>query len=385
MDYRKIKQLFYTYAFFDDFILIYPLYAVMFADKGLNPAQISSLFIVWSITTFILEVPSGSVADKYPRKNVLLFATAIRALAFASWLFIPNYFGYLLGFLLWGINSAFSSGTEEALVYDEMKRVNQTGGYAKVTGTMQSLRLISMILGGFVASAFARSGYGILLGLSVTSILLAAIPIYLLPKARAIKSTEETRYWDYLKEGVGLVRRNTKLLFIIGFAAIVVGLSAADEYYDLFFREKGFSNSWIAFLIGIVCLFGAIGSAIAYKLQDKRIPLTASMFLGAVLLVAATLVPPVLSPVLIGLYAGYICIVGVLFDAYAQREILDKNRATMTSVKSLVTEVFVLISFGLFAVTSQIRSYTFGFQATAFVVTIMAAAYRLLRVKYEPS
>lgn len=57
MSVNKIKSLFYTFSFFDEFILIYPLYAVMFADKGLSATQISTLFIVWSLTSFLLEVP----------------------------------------------------------------------------------------------------------------------------------------------------------------------------------------------------------------------------------------------------------------------------------------------------------------------------------------
>lgn len=91
MSLAKVKTLFYAYAFFNACILIYPLYAVMFADKGLNPSQISLLFIVWSATAFVLEVPSGAIADKFSRKRVLIIAGVFQAAAFADWLIRPDF------------------------------------------------------------------------------------------------------------------------------------------------------------------------------------------------------------------------------------------------------------------------------------------------------
>jgi MFS family permease len=270
MNYKKIRNLFYTFAFFDEFILIYPLYAIMFADRGLSPAQISSLFIVWSLTAFLLEVPSGSVADKYSRKNVLFFATLIRAFGFLIWLLLPSYWGFLLGFVLWGISSAFTSGTLEALVYDELKRVGKTSAYTKVVGRIEALAISGTILGGFAAALLADYGYEPVLVLSIAAVLLSSIPVYLLPKANPVESTGEVKYLDYLREGVEIVLKNTKLLFIIIFAAIMTGLGAVDEYYNLFFDEKGFSNQWIAIAISIVFLFGAAGSMLAYKLAEKK-------------------------------------------------------------------------------------------------------------------
>jgi hypothetical protein len=39
---------------------MYAVYALLFADHGMSVGQISSLFVVWSSTSFLLEVPSGA-------------------------------------------------------------------------------------------------------------------------------------------------------------------------------------------------------------------------------------------------------------------------------------------------------------------------------------
>ena len=96
----------YAYVFAQDFILIYPLSAMMFVERGLTPAQLGFALMAWSVTGFLLEAPSGVIADRVPRKYVLAAAQLIRAAGFAVWWFIPGFWGALTGFLLWGVKSA---------------------------------------------------------------------------------------------------------------------------------------------------------------------------------------------------------------------------------------------------------------------------------------
>lgn len=378
----KIKNLFYAFAFFEEFVLIYPLYAVMFADQGLNAAQISSLFIVWSVTGFLLEVPSGSIADRFPRKNVLVVAQLLQLVAFAFWLFMPSYAGFLIGFLLWGVNGALVSGTKEALVYDELKRVNASKDYTKVIGRMETIGLTATIAAGFGAAALARTGYEFILLLSLAAIVISALIALSIPRARRAESTGETRYWDYLFMGVKLALRRRKVLFIIAFMAIVTGLGAIDEYYTLLFNEQGLSNTMIALWIGVIYAFGAASSFFAYKLEEKRIPSVISLLVWAGVLFAATVLPPSLGPLAIGLHVAFVYLIRVLFNTYLQREIDDKTRATATSVGGFLAELGALITFVLFAVVAQRHDYTLAFQYAAGLVVIAAILYGLLHRRY---
>src|SRR4051812_12428756 len=116
----RLRRKLYFFSFFDELILIYPLYTLMFQAHGLTGAQISSLLIVLSATIFVLQVPAGSVADIFSRRFVLTAAVMVRALAFTCWLLFPNYIGFLVGFVLWGVKRAFVSGTMESFVFDEL-------------------------------------------------------------------------------------------------------------------------------------------------------------------------------------------------------------------------------------------------------------------------
>jgi MFS family permease len=382
MTIAKITKLFYAYTFFKAFILIYPLYAVMFVDNGLDAAQISLLFIVWSAVAFVLEVPSGAIADKFSRKYVLMIAMLFQAVAFMCWLMLPSFWGFLVGFVLWGINSALTSGTEEALVYDELKRAKLEKQYTKVTGRMGSLDLLGTIGAGFVAAALAHYGYAPLLLLSIGGVLISVGILAFLPRARAIEPTGETKYWSYLSEGVRLVLRNRKILFLLIFMGIVTGLGAVDEYYDLLFNEQGMNNSMIALWMGVVFSFGAVGSLLADRLEGKHFPLTTGMIIWAGMLLLAAVLPAPYSPIIIGLYVGIFYVVKVLFNSYLQHALTDRNRATATSVGGLLAEVGALISFVIFAIVAGAHTYAAGFQVMAVVIAVAGVLYGVLHRRY---
>ena len=61
----------YAFKFFDSFILIFPLYTVMFVDAGLKPVEITVCLTAWSVTNFVLQVPSGVIADRWSRRQIL--------------------------------------------------------------------------------------------------------------------------------------------------------------------------------------------------------------------------------------------------------------------------------------------------------------------------
>src|SRR5271170_3723768 len=88
---------------------------------GLKPVEITVCLTAWSVTNFVLQVPSGVIADRWSRRQILAWSQLVRGLGFVAWLLYPHFWGIFAGLQLWGIKSAFTSGTFEALLYDERK------------------------------------------------------------------------------------------------------------------------------------------------------------------------------------------------------------------------------------------------------------------------
>ncbi|MEV0334769.1 MFS transporter [Nocardia sp. NPDC050717] len=165
-----------------DLLPIYALYGVLFADHGLNTAQISLLLALWSVTAFVLEVPSGAWADTVSRRALLILSCLLQVACFVVWMLAPSFAGFGIGFVLWGIAGALASGTFEALIYDDLVARGEPSAYARIMGwtrAAQESTVLFAILAG--APLFALGGYALVgwvsVGVGVLHILTAvALP-----------------------------------------------------------------------------------------------------------------------------------------------------------------------------------------------------------------
>lgn len=182
----------YGFVFLNDFVLIYPLYAVMFTDHGLSPAEVAAIMAVWSGTVFLLEIPSGVLADKMSRRHLMAFGQISRAIGYSLWLFFPGFWGYLGGFLLWGVKSAVTHGTFEAWFYDELKARGEATRFARCYAHARAISFGAILAASGGASLAILLGYKFVLAVSIGAGFVAAVFVLTLPAApRSEKESEE--------------------------------------------------------------------------------------------------------------------------------------------------------------------------------------------------
>ena len=105
----------------------YPIFAIFFIDLGLSREQFLTLNAVWAATIFLLEVPSGALADTIGRRKLLIAAGIMMILEMALLLFAPQNGGWILFImafanrLLSGASEASASVADQALAYDTLK------------------------------------------------------------------------------------------------------------------------------------------------------------------------------------------------------------------------------------------------------------------------
>ncbi|MEV0058246.1 MFS transporter [Nocardia sp. NPDC050718] len=165
-----------------DLLPIYALYGVLFADHGLSTAQISLLLALWSITAFLLEVPSGAWADTVSRRALLVLSCLLQAACFALWMLAPSFLGFALGFVIWGIASSLESGTFEALIYDDLVARGEPSAYARIMGWARGAQETTVLAAILVAAPlFALGGYPLVGWVSVGIALLHTLTAVALP------------------------------------------------------------------------------------------------------------------------------------------------------------------------------------------------------------
>ncbi|NUS51503.1 MAG: MFS transporter, partial [Nocardioidaceae bacterium] len=165
-----------------DLVPLYAVYALLFRDHGLSVAQTSSLFVLWSVTSFVLEVPSGAWADLVDRRRLLVASALVYALGFGAWTVGSGYAAYALGFVLWGLSGAMMSGTFESAVYDEMVARGTDDDYPRLIGWAESAAMVANLLATLSAAPlFAWGGYALVGWTSVAVALVQALLAATLP------------------------------------------------------------------------------------------------------------------------------------------------------------------------------------------------------------
>ena len=296
----------YAFSFFDRFILIFPLYTVMFVDAGMTPVEITLCLTAWSAVTFMLQVPSGVVADRWSRRQLLAWAQLVRGVGFGVWLLYPHLWGFLVGLLLWGVKTAFTSGTFEALLYDELKAEGRAQDYTRIFGRTRAIQSGGVLLAALGAAVAARFGYGAMLIASLVSVALCFAAALSLPRAPRALVAGERSYLAHLRLGLAASFREPAVLSILVFSAIVLALGAAlEEFWPIFGVKVGLSRSIIAVFVGAQNGVEVLVSLAAYRLSGLPTRGFYALFAvgGLVLAAAAGLFTPS-AMLLLALYSG---------------------------------------------------------------------------------
>ena len=365
------------------------MYALLFRDHGLSPAAISSLFLVWSATSFVLEIPSGAWGDSIERRTLLALSGLVYAAAFGTWVLWPSYLGFLVGFVLWGLSSAMASGTFEALLYDSLAGIGAGSRYAQVTGWAHSAAMTAnLVATGVAAPLFAVGGYQLVGWLSVAVALGHGCLALLLPRSPRRRGDGVVdagrwvrRYVDMLGAGTAEAARVPVVRRALLVSAAMVGFTAYDEYFPLVLGEHGFGTGQVPLLLTLIVAAQALGTALAGRTSRWAPGAVAAVYgAGAALLCVGAVSGRPVGFLLIVLGFGLVNNAFVVSEARLQQVIEGPARATVTSVAGVSSEMFALAAFA----TVALGSVWWSVAAAVAVLAVPSLGAALLAVRWLP-
>ncbi|GAA2517259.1 MFS transporter [Streptomyces longisporus] len=373
---RRLTAALYGYAFLDDFVLLYPVYTLLFSDTGLSVWQISSLFVLWSITGVVLELPSGAWADAVSRRLLLWLGPLLTAAGFTLWVLTPSYWAFALGFVLWGARGALGSGALEALVYEGLERLGEADRYARIMGRARAAGHVAIMAAMALAGpVFAWGGYPAVGAASVLACLASAATATRFPEDRAVPKADAEAWSTTLRQGLTAVRSDRSLrgaLLLVPAVGAVWG--ALDEYTPLLVRDTGVAETTVPYLLLLIWAGATAGGVLAGPWERMGTAGLAAVLVVAALAMAvgaAARTPGGL--VLLALAFGGFQLATVLADVRLQQRIDDARRATLTSVAGLGNDLATVAAYGGYAAieTSAAHSTAFALFAVPYLVTAM--------------
>lgn len=101
--------------FYDPFIILF------FREMGLSFFQIGALYSIREISTNLLEIPTGFIADTFGRKRAMLLCFVSYIISFLTIYFSSSYFFFAIAMVFFGVGEALRTGTHKAIILDYLK------------------------------------------------------------------------------------------------------------------------------------------------------------------------------------------------------------------------------------------------------------------------
>ncbi len=365
MNLKRVSMLWHAFRFFQDAALVYPVYVILLQQHGLGAGGIALILALWAGSMLVFELPSGFLADRWSRRKTLLLGMLAKAIGFTCWLIWPEPAGFALGFILWGLQEAFVSGTADAYLFGLLAREGADEQYEALSARAAVWSRIALVLSMLGGAWLAARDSELCIALSALAMLLSGTCLWLMPEidgARQPRSHQgQVSAGPTMRElaaslhtSLRLPGMRPSLLFGCG---VLAGWGMLDEYDTAYGLLRGVPLE----LVGLWgCLrFAAegLGCALLPWLQRHGV-LTGLRSMGlwsaisACILGAGIAGPDLLLPAYFAFFA-MLAPLEIAFGGQIQRRIPDTGRASFTSLVSLLTAgAGILIGLALGAAAS---------------------------------
>lgn len=358
MSFLKNIRILRWHSFFTDFSLWAPLAIIYFSRVSGSYALGLSIFSITMISGAIFELPTGFISDKYGRVKTLIFGDTAFVIASIFYAIGFNFWILVVGAIFQGLGSAFYSGNNDALLYDNLIEAKKTEDFSEHNGKISSMSQISLAISGLLGGIIAYFSFPILMWLSIIPLIICLILSLKLIEIKKI-SHQSSNIFIHTKQAFKNFISNFKLRQISLVSIIDFGMGEASWQ----FRSAFVAIVWPIWAIGIAQILSNIGAAIGFhfsgriikKFTDIKILIFNKFVCKTIDLIALNFTTT-LFPILMSLTSVLFGVSQVAKNKLLQNEFTHEQRATMGSLNSLFGNIF----FAIFAIILGVFADKFG-------------------------
>jgi MFS family permease len=310
---------------------------------------LNAWFMFWN---FLLEIPTGTIADRFGRKTSVALAALVAGVGALVYSSTPRFPVFLCGEVLFATAFTLMSGADEALVYDTLEQLGRSAESKRQFARLESFKLAGIISGALCGSLIAAR-----LGVRAP-MLLQALPC-LLAFLMALSLVEPgdghggarraLAYHELLRSGIRFFRTHAVLRVL---AADMVG-SATIAWliiwlYQPQLERVGIGIAFFGIMhagmcIGQILLLNSIERVEALTGSRTRYLLLSAVVPGVAYLVLALAAGPVPTILAILAAATFGLSRPALFISYMNKYIPSEQRATVLSTVSMLRTLAVAV------------------------------------------
>lgn len=369
----------YIFTFISSVAVTDAIWMLFLAHRGMSLVQIGLLESVFHITGMTMEIPTGIIADRFGRKTSRVLGRMMGMLSTALMLSSHSFWGFAVAFVCTALGYNLESGAGDALVYDTLVEMNETPRYMKIKGIQeacfQSAKIISLVIGGWLATFNYELGYSISLAINA----LAVISALTFKEPFREKKSKQSSLMTHIKDSIKVISTNHQILnYVIFLESFSVFHTTLYFYSQNYFKSLGISEAWIGIILALASMAGIVFSTKAHWFEKKfgRLKIIqASTIATLAVLFCLAFLP--LKPLYFVVLA---CIDGLLFVSfsdYINQLIPSQHRATLLSFQAMVFSMMMIILFPIFGLIASQFNFTIAFAAVLFAA-IPTMGYNLI-------
>lgn len=380
----------YVFAFLKNLDLTRGIWMIYLATKGMSLAQLGILEGIFHVTSFLMEVPTGLVADIYGRKFSRICGGFFSLISIILLIFADDFYLFAGSFIFSALSYNLESGAGEALIYDSLKELDDEDKYMKVAGKQELFfqfgQVTSYILGGYLAT----KNYYFAFSVTIVFIVLTIIQSFTFTEPNIELGHEQNDsirkiLKKQVTDSLSAIKTNKKIGFFIIFIEIILAFGTSLFFYlQNYLKANGHTEFYIGIVFALSALAGAFTASQAFKIE-KAIKEKGILIIMPILSIACVWGIAISSHPSV-YYVLMMAIEGLIFVAmsdYINKLIPSKNRATILSLSSMVFSFFMIFIFPLIGKLGDMYSLNTAFKVLAISGTILALLNVFLILKIE--
>ncbi|MFH1967555.1 MAG: MFS transporter [Patescibacteria group bacterium] len=355
---HKNIRLLALFNFFTDFHLYSAILIIYFVKVTGSYSLGMSLFSVAMLSSALFEIPTGIFSDYIGRKKTMISGAICSLVSVIFYAIGASYLILFIGALFEGLQRAWYSGNNDALLYETLSNSNRKDDYDHYLGRTSSMfqvaAAVGIIIGGFVAVW----SFSLVMWFSVIPQLICLIiSLQIIEPTRL--SYQSANIYSHLFTAIKKIWSNRKLRLLS--INSIIGFAISESTYQ--FRSAFVNTLWPLWAIGFSKVLSSVGAAISYWFSSKLIRKVGSFRLllisniyGKIINICSVAVATIISPILMSSTSIFHGATEVANSKLMQKEFTNAQRATLGSVNSFLGS----LAFGIFAIFLGILADKFG-------------------------
>lgn len=342
---------FYLASFLKNQTYFVPIIVLFFQDLGLNYQEIFWIFTIGSAFSFLIEIPSGMIADLFGNRKSIIVSKFLIFLSFIFFGFSSGFVSLLLANLVYELGKSFRSGTETAYVFnylDDYKDSENNPKYTKIKINQKFFarlsEAIAALLGGFIAYRYGFSWVFFAAAIPALVNFIQTLSWKKLKLEERDKKERPSLSFQYLfiKKSIKEVFENKNIFnLVLNISFFSVGFAALDKFIQPYMKMSGLDLQYFGVVYSVFLILVAFLTKFASRLEDK---IGAEKIMNYTSYIA--LVPLILlsfrfeSYLSIGLFFIVLMIDNLrspIANNLFHEQVKSENRATMGSILELST------------------------------------------------